>query len=251
VSANNQGGWGQGPASNVRNNTTMAFTPPRTPFTATTFNDVQVNLSWVASTENDQDGFVLKECPGTNCAAGENIPNSTTLSRTGLTPETNYCYQVAATKATAACGTLTSAYISASACPTTQSARAGNLTATALNANKILLEWDDRSGNEDKFLIQKKLWNGQWVLRETVANSSGTGTRRSYIDTIAIDPLKTYTYRIIAVKGSLESPPSNEAVVTYTNPSSGQTIGTTPAFTGGIGNATCVCTEQDGKTICK
>jgi hypothetical protein len=88
-------------------------------------------------------------------------------------------------------------------------------------------------------------------LREISAKTPGTGARHSFVDTTGIEPLKTYTYRVVAVKGTVESPPSNEAVVTYNDPSSGQTIGTTPAFTGGMGTATCVCTEQDGKTVCK
>lgn len=254
VSANKQDGWGQGPASNVRNGTTMAFNAPRTPFTATTVNDVQINLSWVANTENDQENFILKECPGTSCADGMSVPNNTTLSRTGLTPETNYCYQVASWKSSAYCNGgagLTSPFTSASSCPTTHTARAGNLTAKAMNANKIQLEWDDMSGDEDKFLIQRKIWNGQWILREVSAKTTGTGTKHTFIDTIAIEPLKKYTYRVTAVKGAIESPPSNEAVVTYTDPANGQTISTTPVFSGGMDKATCICTVQDGKEVCK
>ena len=254
VSANKQGGWGQGPTSNVRNNTTMAFNAPRAPFTATTVNDVKINLSWVANTENDQENFILKECPGASCADGMSVPNNTVLSRTGLTPETNYCYQVASWKSSAYCNGgvgLTSPFTSASACPTTHTARAGNLTAKALNANKILLEWDDMSGDEDKFLIQRKIWNGQWIVREVSAKTTGTGTKHTFTDTIAIEQLKKYTYRIVAVKGSIESPPSNEAVVSYTDPSNGQTISTTPVFSGGMDKATCICTVQDGKEVCK
>lgn len=254
VSANKQGGWGQGPVSNIRNATTMAFNSPRTPFTATTVNDVQINLSWVANAENDQESFILKECPGASCADGMNVPNNTVLSRTGLTPETTYCYQVASWKSSAYCNGgagLTSPFTSAAACPTTHTARAGNLTARALNANKIQLEWDDMSGDEDKFLIQRKIWNGQWILREVSAKTTGTGTKHTFVDTLAIEPLKKYIYRVIAVKGTIESPPSNEAVVTYTDPGNGQTISTTPGFTGGMDKATCICTVQDGKEVCK
>ena len=254
VTPNRATAWGQTMTSNALGATTPIFMSPKLPVTASEGGDTQINLGWSASDQNDQTGFVLKECPDGSSCSYPTTPNVTSYSRSGLSPETRYCYSVAAYKAADHCNGgagVTSAYVDADRCITTYSARAGNLTAKALNSNKILLEWDDMSGDEDRFLIQKKIWNGQWVVREISAATAGKGARHSFIDTIGIQPLKKYTYRVVTVKGAVESPPSNEAVVTYTDPDSGATIETTPAFKGGMDKATCICTTVDGKEVCK
>lgn len=247
VSANKEGDWGQGPTSNVRGNTTLTFNPP-SGVTAKAVTDRQVDLAWAASPQNDQTTFVLKECPGTRCTTPVGIPNQTTYSSSGLNPETNYCYQVAAFKETAYCNGgagITSVFVPADKCPTTFSARPETLTATALSPYKIRLDWYDESGDEDGFILETRIWNGQWITRKVLEKTDGTHNARQFIDTLGIEPLKQYVYRIRAFRGTDITPPSNEAVVTYTYPG-GPTISTTPAFTGGD-KSTCPC--EAGKIL--
>lgn len=247
VSANKEGDWGQGPTSNVKGNTTLTFNPP-SGVTAKAVTDNQVNLAWVASAQNDQTAFVLKECPGTRCATPGEIPNQTTYSSSGLTPETSYCYEVAAFKETAYCNGgagITSVYVPADKCPMTFSTRPETLSARALSSYKIQLDWYDESGNEDGFILETRIWNGQWVTRQVLGKTGGIHNARRFIDTLGIEPLKKYVYRVRAFRGNEISPPSNEAVVSYTYPD-GPTIYTTPPFSGGDKN-TCPC--EAGKVL--
>jgi concanavalin A-like lectin/glucanase superfamily protein/uncharacterized protein DUF2341/carbohydrate binding protein with CBM4/9 domain len=223
-------GAGAGLPSNASGETTLVFAPPRTPFTAKAATENQVDLAWSASVKNDQTGFRLRTCQGGDCSESS-IPNQTTYGKTGLTAEKNYCFAVAGFKATPYCNGIgggdatgiTSDYIDADICPTTTSIRPIDLTAEALGPFKIRLSWTDRSGDEDGFDIEAKLWNGQWVKSTTVvstaAGKTDTNNQRQYVDSIGVGPLKSYTYRVRAIRGADRSPPSNEATAT------------TPAFT--------------------
>ncbi len=100
---------------------------------------------------------------------------------------------------------------------------------------KIPLAWTDNSQKETSYIIDRKVWNGQWVQRAVTNNST------SFMDTVGIEPRKAYTYRVRAVNANdgTQSPLSSEFTIS------------TPAFTGGDGNATCICSEQDGKPVCQ
>jgi uncharacterized delta-60 repeat protein len=235
VRANKEGDWGAGPVSNVLNDTAKAFNPPRAPTSATAKSDVRADLSWTANAENDQSGFVLKECPGANCTTGLSLPNQTSYSNSALDPETTYCYEVASYKATPYCNGgagLTSAFIPVGSCVKTFSKRPAGFKATAVNSFKILLEWQDQSGDEDGFEVFIKLWNGEWLLRASVPANT-----QQFLDTIGIEPLKKYSYRVRAVRGA-DRTPEIEADVTYTDPNTNITINTTPPFDRG-NRSTC------------
>lgn len=244
-------GWGQTVASNELGATMPKLNPPGTPVTANVAGDTQINLTWLASLENDQDGYLLKECRGVDCTT-MTVPNSSSYARTGILPETQYCYEVAATKTAAACNSgaaMTSAFVAADKCPTTYQARPGNLVVTAINAYKVQVEWYDEAGDEDNFEVQVKIFNDQWVTRAVLTKTDGKHNLYQFTDTLALEPLKKYTYRVITNKGAIKS--ISEGNVIYTPPEGGATINTTPAFTGGDDKSTCICTEQEGKTVCR
>ena len=76
-------------------------TPPSAPvgFTATAISSSQINLSWIASTDNvGVTGYKIYRCQGTACAPTAQIATSATnsYSNTGLTASTAYTYAVSA-----------------------------------------------------------------------------------------------------------------------------------------------------------
>ena len=83
------------------------------------------------------------------------------------------------------------------------------LTATASSAVRVALAWQDNSGNETGFQLERKIGSGgTWSLLATLgANAT------SYADT-GLSPATTYVYRLRAVNGAGASANSNEATVT-------------------------------------
>lgn len=210
-------GTGAPLASNKAAATTLSFNSPGS-LSVRAINEVQNDLNWLASAENDQTGFKLRTCNG-GCST-TSLANQLAYSSTELTAETDYCYAVASFKATPYCnGTggdangLTSAY-TADVCARTASKHPINLEAEALGPFRIKLTWIDQSGDEEAFDVETKLWNGQWVKTATLSGAEGEGNAMQFIDTTGINPMKTYTYRVKAFRGGLSSPTSNEASAT-------------------------------------
>ena len=90
-----------------------------------------------------------------------------------------------------------------------------SLTATPVDPFKIKLDWNliactpNPCDNPDGYEIEKQVWNGQWALIKTMP-----GDKTTFTDTVGIQPLKTYKYRVRSLKGADESPYSNVAAVT-------------------------------------
>jgi chitodextrinase len=79
-------------------------TPPSAPagLTTTVISDTQINLSWMASTDNvGVTGYKVERCQGVGCSNFAQIatPTATSFSDTGLTGSTSYSYRVRATDA--------------------------------------------------------------------------------------------------------------------------------------------------------
>ncbi|HEY3308729.1 MAG TPA: DUF2341 domain-containing protein [Desulfuromonadaceae bacterium] len=234
---------------------TPAFLPP-TGVIAKTWPDAanRIDLSWTqpAST-NNQSSFLAKECPGANCSTPFSITSAsaTFFSRTGLAPETSYCYQIASYAAPPACNNagVTSAYTSASCAETAMNPPSGlgfeipggvptysTTTGTSKYPYKVHLKWNDNTTEENYYEIQVQIKNGSWVL-------VGTVSAAEYIDTIGIEPVKTYTYRVRGFRANdnTESPASN--IITVTTPAFN--VPTAPD------HGTCICTtDGSGKQVC-
>jgi hypothetical protein len=80
-----------------------------------------------------------------------------------------------------------------------------NLSATTTGGGTVNLVWDDNSGNETGFRIERKVGTGAFQTLTTV----GVNIEAASDATATVG--NTYTYRVIAT-GSPESSPSNEAV---------------------------------------
>jgi hypothetical protein len=101
-----------------------------------------------------------------------------------------------------------------------------SLQATAVSSTEIDLSWQDNSNNETGFSIET-LINGKFQQIGTVGANS-TGSRITNLT-----PQTSYTFRVVALNGTLSSAPSNQVTAT-TPPADGGGGGggylTTPAF---------------------
>ena len=152
------------------------------------------------------------------------VPAYTSYSDTGLAENAQYCYQLKAWSSGAG-----DSLPSATVCLKTPAVGGPNLTAvTPIGSSKIRLDWTydptacspNSCDTPDGFEIWRKLVNGEWALVTTVPNIF------SYTDTTALDPLKTYTYRVRAYKGTDESSFSN--TVGVSTPAFATSDGTCP-----------------------
>jgi hypothetical protein len=149
--------------------------------------------------------YATMGCPNLTAAA-------TSYSDSSLIGNTIYCYRLRSWNVTGG-----DSVYSTERCATTLAIPAQSLTATALNAFKIRLDWtpvvctpnpcDPPEGYE----IERLVRDGNWVKIATV-----DAGRTSFTDRIAIDPLRQYRYRIRSYTGALRSPYAEAA--TYTPP---------------------------------
>jgi hypothetical protein len=209
--------------------TTFAPVVP-TGLAATAVTDTRIDLTWV-DTNPDETGYKVERCAGESCSDFAPLAqvgaNTGSFTDNGLVPSASYCYRVQAYKTTS-CGW--EQFYSNPSCVKTISQHPDSLTATALNSFKIQLNWSDLASDEDGFEIEKLLWNERW-LRILIVGPNVT----TYTDTIGIEPLKEYRYRVRAFRGTQKSPYSNEALAGCVR--DGNTLNTTPPFT--QGDSTC------------
>jgi hypothetical protein len=185
--------------------------------TATT--DTNIELTW-SETSNDETAFRIERCSGGSCNTFTDLitvgANRTAFSDT-VVASTDYCYRVRADKS-AACSTGWPTTYSNTACDKSFSPRTDSMVATAVSPFAIRLDWHDLANDEDGYIVQVQLWNGAWTkIATTEPNTT------SYLDTVGLEPLKTYTYRVRPYRGSDYTP------FVLSNPV------TTPPFTPGAG----------------
>ena len=151
-------GTGSAPASAFTAGS-CATTPPPAPgapsnLTATATSTTEVTVTWTDNS-SDETGFEIWRsttgASGTYTLLSAAAANSTSANETGLTPGTQYCYQV---RALGGGGAPPSAF-SNSACTATgaQVAAPSNLTASTASSTSIGLSWTDNSSNETGFEV--------------------------------------------------------------------------------------------------
>lgn len=243
-----------------------AFLPPSGLAAANVQEDNRrIELSWTpANTSNPQASYLLKQCQGDSCTPGGTptgiSPASTSAySRTGLTPETTYCYQVASYVTTTSCAAMTdangtthdgsgitSAYTppvcakTAMKSPTDlgfvlggSSSGGSTYSTTSGTSNypyKIHLKWSDNASDETYYVVELLVRKDTWIPVGTVSGNS-------FIDTVGIEPAKKYTYRVRAFRASdqAQSVASNAVSIS------------TPAFNipSAPDHSTCLCAPGD------
>lgn len=87
-----------------------------------------------------------------------------------------------------------------------------DVTATSTNAQSVTVSWTDASDNESGFRIERHGGDGTFIALTSLPQNSA-----SFLDG-AVEPTKTYVYRVRALNISGESDPSNEASATVPLP---------------------------------
>jgi cellulose 1,4-beta-cellobiosidase len=161
-----------------------------------------VDLAWSAS--SGATSYRVKR------ATSSDGPYATIASVTGtgyadtaVTPGVRYHYLVTAVNA--AGGSLNSN--AASAVPVAAvPAAPTNLTATAVNTDRVRLSWTDRSGDESGFHVWSSRDGKSWRLATTVAPAPGTGS----IVQFATGRLRgTWFFRVTSYNAAGDSAPTN------------------------------------------
>lgn len=199
-----------GPASTTASVSTPLPVAP-SGLSALPVSDTRIDLSW-SDGSTDEGGFRIEMCTGTDCTDYSETAvvaaNVTTHAVNGLAASTDYCFRVRGYKAATCSGGWQTGY-AGPVCARSIPNPPGSLTAAPVNAFKVELQWVDLASDEEGYEIEVKAWNGEWVKTSVV----GPGVT-SFVDTIGIDPMKTYTYRVRAYRGADRSPYSNEATAT-------------------------------------
>ncbi len=176
----------------------------------------QIVLGWKDNSSNEN-GFVVEKKTG-NCSSPNSwtsvaslSANSTTLTVSNLSPNTDYAFRVKARNAT-----LTSAHCT---CASAKTARNGtppaptNLTAISVSPSRINLAWRDNSINETGFKVYRKIGStGTWTLVKQTPTDV-----KSFADTTAAKNMTTtiYYYYVMAYNASGNSPSTNTAIVPF------------------------------------
>ena len=191
-------GIGDSPYSNIAGGTTLSApdtTAPSIPsgLTAAAISSNQVNLSWIPATDSGGSGMAGYQVyrNGTQVAT----VTTTSYKATGLTPNTQYCFTVSAYD-NAANASAQSSLACATTLDTVPVPPSG-LVARAVSSSQINLTWQDNSGNESGFMIQRaNSSSGPWtqigIVGANVTSCTHTGLAAS----------TTYYYRVCAYDAS-------------------------------------------------
>jgi chitodextrinase len=221
-----------GPYSNTASATTSVFVdtqPPSAPtsLTATPTSSTQINLGWVASTDNvGVTSYIVERCAGMGCSAfaqiGTAMPTTPSFVDTGLPAGSAFSYRVRATDAAGNQSANSNTAMASTPMIDTQPPTApANLTATASSSSQISLTWTAATDNVGVtgYMIERCQGAGCSSFAQV-----GTSTTASFGDS-GLTSGTNYSYRVRATDaaGNL-SPYSNVASATT------QVVSTPPTF---------------------
>ena len=220
-------------------NATLPVSPPAAPanLSATAISSSQINLTWTDQSDNE-DGFRIYR--GTDSSTVTTLMATlgvriTSYSNTDLAASTTYYYKVTTFNTAGESAASNVANATTEPPPVTIPSAPTNLQATAASSSVINLTWNDASGNETGFQIERKTGaGGTYALIVTTAANATT-----YSDTGVVEGT-TYFYRVRTVNGAGNSAYSNEA--NATTPSSGA------GSSGGGGGGGCSISLDDEKS---
>jgi hypothetical protein len=165
----------------------------------------QINLNWADNSANEN-GFSIERSANEIdnwIKIGFTPANTTTYADSGLTPGTNYHYRISAYNVVGSSDHSNTASASTFYLPPTAPS---NLTATAVSASRIDLEWTDNSSTETGFTVERSP-NGSnsWEGIATAADNTTI-----YADT-GLTPGTAFFYRVAAYNLNGSSGFSNQA----------------------------------------
>lgn len=194
-------------------NEVKAFTlpdPPTSPsnLQATTVSNTTIKLVW-ADNSNNEDSFKIERrlnSAVTYTEVGSVGANVTTFTNTGLTPNTLYLYRVRAVNDGGK-----SAYSNVSSATTFPNppSAPSNLSATTISNSQIDLGWQDNSGNELGFIVERKAGSGG-----VYAPIDTVGANATNFVSLGLTGSIQYFYRVRAYNTGGSSAYSNEANAT-------------------------------------
>lgn len=190
-------------------------------------------LQWNDNSNNEA-GFVIDYKKASDSAWGNHLQagqNQTQKDAPGLQPGTVYNFRI---RAFNFAGYSAYSNIAAGTTPFdsilffTPNAPSG-LTATAFGSRFVRLQWNDNSGNETGFKIERRAGSDTipWTLLATLSSN-----RNNFGDS-SVTPNTTYSYRVLAFNGVGSSAYSNVATVRTTSANVLNPVapnGTTPLF---------------------
>lgn len=181
--------------------------PPRDPTSliANAVSSRQINLFW-SDNANNETGFKLERSidGNTNFVEIAVLPsNTTSFSDRNLLSEKQYCYRIRAYNVAG------NSNYSNESCTSTfveKPENPGDLTVTAISSSQINITWNDRSDNEQGFILERSMNNNSNFTAIATIDRNNT----SYADR-NLRYNTTYCYRINAFNQAGNSSFSNEA----------------------------------------
>lgn len=187
-------------------------TPPLSPFGLTATRDEEIDnmisLRW-QDASSMEDGFEIQRCTRQNqsyATIANVVPNTLYYIDSDLPYNQVYIYRIRATL-----DTLRSIWSEEATDSTTvlTPLRPENLVASPVTPYQIRLQWDDKSDNEDGYILERSLLNnGDWSHTDALPKNT-----ERYFDS-GLEQLTTYFYRIKTFNEFGESPFSNIAEIT-------------------------------------
>lgn len=207
VRAYNAGGYSS--YSPEANATPGGTTAPATPsnLQAVAASSSQINLTW-NDNSNNETNFRIERKTGTGGSFTEITTvnaNTTSYSNTGLTASTTYYYRIRAYNAAGYSSYSPEANATTQATATIPNAPT-NLVALRTGASQITINWQDNSGNETGFRIERKAGtSGSWAeITVTAANVTSLANN-------GLSAGNTFFYRVRATNTAGNSAYSNTA----------------------------------------
>ena len=198
-------------ATGGRVNANNIFATAPSDLTATVFSATRIDLEWTDNSSNET-GFIIERktgVGGTWSQIATVTANTTTYSNTGLSELTNYFYQTLAYNLAG-----NSNYSNEDDATTLDADAPSGLTATAVSASQINLEWNDSPG-EDEFRIERAtVSGGPFTEIDTVGQNI-----TEYSDT-GLSASTEYYYQVKSYASGLLLLTSNEANATTQAPPS-------------------------------
>ena len=194
-------------------NQDYSITPPNTPtnLVVTRLSSTQARLDW-RDNSNGELNFRVQRCTGAGCTTFADLSGATNLPANTVTvPSTvtytdntlslgvEYVYRVRAEQSWwSSLWSNTASTVSGISVPNVPS----GLTATALSATSMRLNWNDNSNNEQGFTLQYKLSTApesSWANVPGASNlPSGNGGTLTYPQTTSLVANTAYNYRVRA-----------------------------------------------------
>lgn len=186
--------------------------PPADPtdLSVSTLTQTDLLLFWLDGSTNETGFRVQRRINGIFTTIGTTPANETSFVDSGLQASTSYTYRVVAFNADGLSGPTNEA--TGTTLPNRPAAPT-RLTAQALSATQVSLEWLDNSDDEDGFKLERKIPGGGFAQLAFLSANVDT-----YVDN-SVQPASTYIYRIRAVNTGGDSAFSPEATAnTPVNP---------------------------------